>query len=77
MKKNSFYRNINNITYAEIIYDILEGNLTNREILHERIKSVNIKFPQSYLYLYLIFQNTVPRADTRVTLQMRLILYFH
>jgi sugar diacid utilization regulator len=53
MKKNIFYRNTKNITYEEIVYDILEGNLTSKEILHERIKSANIKFsPQLSVFIF-------------------------
>ncbi|QGU94531.1 hypothetical protein GOM49_04955 [Clostridium bovifaecis] len=47
IKKNRFYRNTNNIAYEEIIYDLLDGSLTNREILRERIKGAHIKFSKN------------------------------
>ncbi len=49
MKKNSLYRNINNVEYEEVVCDFLEGNIKNREILNERIKSAKIKFKDNIL----------------------------
>lgn len=43
MKKNVFYRNTKNVVYEDFIYDLLEDNLSGRDIVNERMKSANIK----------------------------------
>ncbi|SFC20953.1 PucR family transcriptional regulator [Clostridium uliginosum] len=47
MKKNSFYRNANDVGYEGLICDILDGILVNKEDIKERIKSANIKFSKN------------------------------
>ncbi|MBU3206700.1 helix-turn-helix domain-containing protein [Clostridium algidicarnis] len=46
MKKDNFYKNTKNIAYERIIYDILDGKLSNKEVFNERIKNSNTKFPK-------------------------------
>lgn len=43
LRKNSFYRNSTHAVYEEIIYDLLENDLSGKELAEERIRSCNIK----------------------------------
>ncbi|KAJ50539.1 sugar diacid utilization regulator [Clostridium tetanomorphum] len=51
MKKNVFYRNTKNVVYEDFIYDVLEGNLNERDVVKERMKSANIKLGKKLLVL--------------------------
>ena len=44
MKKNSFYNIPRDIVYEDFIYDILDRDVNNKEILEERMKIGKLKF---------------------------------
>lgn len=53
LKKNDFYKNIKGFMYENFILDLLEGNITNEDIINERMNSVGLKFNDN-IYVFSI-----------------------
>ncbi|AWB45218.1 hypothetical protein DCC85_13920 [Paenibacillus sp. CAA11] len=43
LQKNSFYRNSTHAAYEELIYDLLENDLSDKELVQDRLRSSNIR----------------------------------
>ncbi|MFA9422366.1 MAG: PucR family transcriptional regulator [Sedimentibacter sp.] len=44
LEKKQFYRNTRNVLSEEILYDLLENNVKNKDIINERIKNGSLEF---------------------------------
>lgn len=53
LSKKHFYRNTRNTIREEILYDLLENNLQNDEIIKERLNNASLKF-NKYICIYVI-----------------------
>lgn len=51
MKKNSLYKNINDITYENLLVDLIEGNIKNESIVKDIILSAGLKLNEKLVML--------------------------
>lgn len=53
LKKNNLYRNINALKYENLLFDILEGTITEQNILEKRMKSAKCSFGKNLFVIVL------------------------